>query len=117
LTIPEPRGTKALLGPRRFTGVDIARCPERKGSAVPETNTVTVEDVEGVFDWARQNASPADRAKISAIIEAHGRDKERQFPNQPTLWEIDWFYRDSEIEFYRMALVNPETLQELWGSA
>jgi hypothetical protein len=82
---------------------------------MPETNTVTVEDLEGVDDWARQNASPADQAKIDAIIEAFGRDKERQFANQPTLWEIDWFYRGSEKEFYRLALINSETLNELWG--
>ena len=86
-------------------------------SEVPETNTVTVDDVDGVADWARQNASPADRAKIDAVIEAYARDKQRQFANQPTLWEIDWFYRGSEKAFYRMALVNSETLQELWGSA
>lgn len=82
---------------------------------MPETNTVIVEDVEHVADWAKQNASPADQAKISAIIEAYGRDKERQFANQPTFWEIDWFYRGAEKEFYRLALINSETLNELWG--
>jgi hypothetical protein len=88
---------------------------KEKGSAVPETNTVTVEDVEGVADWGKQNASPADQAKINAIIQAYARDKERQFADQPTLWEIDWFYRGSEKEFYRLALINSETLNELWG--
>lgn len=82
---------------------------------MPETNTVTVEDLKGVADWARQNASPADQARITAIIEAYGKEKERQFVNQPTLWEIDWFYRGDVKEFYRMALVNSETLHELWG--
>jgi hypothetical protein len=82
---------------------------------MPETHTVTVEDLEGVADWARQNASPGDQARISAIIEAFGRDKARQFADQPTLWEIDWLYRDSVKEFYRIALVNVETQHELWG--
>jgi hypothetical protein len=82
---------------------------------MPETHTVTVEDLEGVADWARQNASPSDLARINAIIEAYGKDKVRQFADQPTLWEIDWFYRGSVKEFYRMALVNFETLHELWG--
>lgn len=82
---------------------------------MPETNTVTVGDIEGIAEWARQNASPADQTRINAIIEAYGKDKERQFANQPTLWEIDWFYRGSVKEFYRMALFNSETLQELWG--
>jgi hypothetical protein len=82
---------------------------------MPETITVTVEDLEGVCAWARQNASLPDQARIEAIIQRFGRDKERQFANQPTLWEIDWFYRDSAKEFYRLALVNFETLHELWG--
>jgi hypothetical protein len=82
---------------------------------MPETTTVTVKDLEGVADWARHNASPADRARITAVVEAYGRDKARQFADQPTLWEIDWFYRGSEKEFYRIALVNSETLHELWG--
>jgi hypothetical protein len=82
---------------------------------MPETNTVTIRDVDGVANWAKQHASAADRAKINAIIEAHARDKERQFADQPTLWEIDWFYRGSERVFYRLALINSETLHELWG--
>jgi hypothetical protein len=82
---------------------------------VPETSTVTVEHVEGVADWARQNASLSDQAKINTNLEAFARDKERQFANQPTLWEIDWFYRGAEKEFYRLALINSETLNELWG--
>jgi hypothetical protein len=83
--------------------------------SVPETNTVTVPDVSGVVDWARQHASAADQARINAIIEAYARDKERQFADQPTMWEIDWFYRCSEKAFYRLALINSETLHELWG--
>jgi hypothetical protein len=82
---------------------------------MPETNTVTVDDLEGVADWARLNASPADQARIIAIIEAYGVDKEQQFSNQPTLWEIDWFYRGCAKEFYRLAMTNSETLHELWG--
>jgi hypothetical protein len=82
---------------------------------MPETTTITVGDLAGVADWARRNASPADQARINAIIEAYGRAKARQFANQPTLWEIDWFYSGSAKEFYRLALVNSETQRELWG--
>ena len=82
---------------------------------MPETTTVTVRDLDGVVRWAKQHASVADQAKISAIIEAYARGKEHQFAHQPTVWEIDWFYRGSEREFYRMALINSETLDELWG--
>jgi len=82
---------------------------------MPETYTVTVEDLEGVADWARENVSPADQARIRTIIETYARDKQQQFANQPTLWEIDWLYRVDVKEFYRLALVNTETLRELWG--
>jgi hypothetical protein len=82
---------------------------------VPETKTVIVKDLDSVASWSRQNASLADQTRISAIIEAFARDKQRQFANQPTLWEIDWLYRGSEPEFYRLALINSETRMELWG--
>jgi hypothetical protein len=87
----------------------------KKGSAMPETFTATVENLEGVAEWARQNVSPADQSRINAIIEAHGKDQERRYADQSTLWEIDWFYRGGVKEFYRMALVNSGTLRELWG--
>ncbi len=82
---------------------------------MPETHTVTVEDVDRVADWAAQHASPADRARVEVIIEAFGRDKQRQFADQPTLWEIEWYARGSEKAFYRLALINAETMLELWG--
>ena len=82
---------------------------------MPETHSVTVEDLEGVADWARDNVSPADQARIHSVIETHARDMQHQFANQPTLWEIDWLYRDDVKEFYRLALVNTQTLRELWG--
>jgi len=88
---------------------------EKKGSAVPETTTVTIRDLDGVARWARQHASVADQAKINAIIEAYARGKEQEFAHQPTVWEIDRVYRGSEKEFYRLALINSETLNELWG--
>ncbi len=82
---------------------------------MPETNTITVADLNDVGEWAEHNASPADRVRINAIIGMYGREKQRQFVNQPTVWEIDWFYRGPVKELYRLALVNSETLQELWG--
>ncbi len=84
---------------------------------MPEVHTVTVEDVDGVADWAAQHASAADRARILAIVVAFGGERQRQFADQPILWEIDWFYRGSETAFYRLALINSETLIELWGSS
>lgn len=82
---------------------------------MPETTTVTVPDLDDVLAWARQHTSPADQARISAIVEAFGRDKARQFGAQATQWEIDWFYRGKTREFYRLALVNIDTSRELWG--
>jgi hypothetical protein len=82
---------------------------------VPETITVTVHDVDGVAAWSKHNATPTDQAKITAILETHGRNKQRQFADQPTVWEIEWFYRGAQKEFYRLALINSETQNELWG--
>jgi hypothetical protein len=82
---------------------------------VPETTTETVSDITAVAAWARQNASSADQTRVHMIIETFARAKQQQFANQPTEWEIDWFWRGSAKAFYRMALVDRETQQELWG--
>jgi hypothetical protein len=82
---------------------------------MPETTTVTLRHLEDVIEWSRKHVSREDQARISGIMEAYGRDKARQFGGQPTQWEIDWFYRGSSKEFYRLALINTETLRELWG--
>jgi hypothetical protein len=84
---------------------------------MPRTTTVTVDTLEGVTLWASQNVSAEVQTRIRAIIELHGRAKAKQFADQPTLWEIDWFYRGAGREFYRLALVNTETSRELWGSS
>ena len=82
---------------------------------MPEINTETVNDIEGVADWAKQNASAEVQAKVDAIIARFGRRNQQEFAEQPTHWEIDWFYRGAVKEFYRIALVNTTTQQELWG--
>jgi hypothetical protein len=82
---------------------------------LPETNTVLVEDLDEVARWVSQNASSADQARMRAIIDAFARDKQRQYADQPTLWEIDWLFRGSETEVYRLALIDRETRIELWG--
>ena len=84
---------------------------------MPLTTTVTVDTLEGVTLWASQNVSAEEQTRIRAIVELYGRARARQFADQPTLWEIDWFYRGAARECYRLALVNRETSRELWGSS
>ena len=84
---------------------------------MPRTTTVTVDALEDVTLWASQNVSAEVQTRIRDIVELHGRARAKQFADQPTLWEIDWFYRGAVREFYRLALVNTETSRELWGSS
>jgi len=84
---------------------------------MPRTTTVTVNTLEGVALWTSQNVSAAEQTRIGAVLERYGKAKARQFADQPTLWEIDWFYRGTQREVYRLALVNTETSRELWGSS
>jgi hypothetical protein len=82
---------------------------------MPEINTETVNDIEGVADWAKQNASAEVQTRVAAILARYGKRDQQEFAEQPTQWEIDWFHRGAVKELYRMALVNTATRQELWG--
>ncbi|SRR6266851_3853222 len=93
----------------------LRRALVNKGSSMPEINTETVNDIEGVADWAKQNASAEVQTRVAAILARYGKRDQQEFAEQPTQWEIDWFYRGAVKELYRMALVNTATRQELWG--